>query len=53
MDEVGILVRLGNLTSVNTEIIGGRPARYYVMDIDHLSPIACGAGPHPLHYHCH
>jgi hypothetical protein len=41
MDEARILVRLGNLTSVNMEIVGGRPARYYVMDIDHVSPIAC------------
>jgi hypothetical protein len=48
MDEVRILVRLGNLTSVNTEIIGGRPARYYVMDIDRLSPIACGTTPTSL-----
>lgn len=48
MDEVRILVRLGNLTSVNSEIIGGRPARYYVMDIDHLSPIACKTTPTSL-----
>ena len=41
MNEVRILVRLGNLTSLNSEINGGRPACYYVMDIDHVSPIAC------------
>jgi hypothetical protein len=45
MDEVRILVRLGNLTSFNSEIIGGHPARYYVMDINHVSPIACTTIP--------
>lgn len=47
-DEVRILVRLGNLTSVNSEIIGGHPARYYVMDIDHVSPKACKTTPTSL-----
>lgn len=48
MDEVRILVRLGNLTSVNSEIIGGHPDRYYVMDIDQLSQKACKTTPTSL-----
>jgi hypothetical protein len=40
MDKVKIPVRLNNTTLVNSKIVVGRPARYYVMNTDHLSPIA-------------